>query len=251
MKTIVQIAAVGCAMVLGAARSRAQSAPPKWADTVSTAVDRACVAGDLSGIQAARGLAERVTVAFPNDGLLLHYEGYALYCEANALMGEKRDGWSSLERAHSALEQSLATHPLPETYALMASIDGQLIGKDPSRAIELSGASQKSMSQALALGPANPRVWMLRGMSTLFTPPEYGGGAKPAQEQLFKALDYFKTDAPKRGEPAWGIEEVHMWLGQTYDKLGDKTKAAAEYKAALDLAPNFAYAKALASALKP
>jgi tetratricopeptide (TPR) repeat protein len=94
-------------------------------------------------------------------------------------------------------------------------------------------------------------VWLMRGMGSLFTPTEYGGGARPAEEQLLKALELFKTDEPKAGKPAWGAAEVHLWLGQAYAQLGDKTKAAAEYKAALDMAPNFAYVKALAAALKP
>ena len=227
------------------------TAPSKWADTIAAAIDHASLAGDLKALQDARAMAERVAMAYPQDGLILHYEGYALYCEGTVLVVRKQDGWSQLQRAVSVLQQSLKTRPLPETHALIATIDGQLIGNDPSRAMELGMASQQAMSEALSLGAKNPRVWLLRGMSTLFTPPEYGGGAKPAEEQLLKAAELFKTDKPKAGEPSWGGAEVHLWLGQTYAQLGDTTKAAAEYKAALDMAPNFAYVRALAAALKP
>jgi tetratricopeptide (TPR) repeat protein len=229
----------------------AQAAPLKWADTIGVAIEDANITGDLAAIQAARAMADRVSSAFPQDGLILHYQGYALYSEANLLLHQKRDGWAVLARALDALERSSTLHPIPETFALMSTIDGQLIGRDPSRAMELGMASQTAMGDALKLGPKNPRVWLLRGMSTLFTPPEDGAGAEAARDQLLRALDLFNGDAPLPSQPAWGRAEAHLWLGQVYAKLGDGAKAAAEYKAALALAPDFADAKALASAVKP
>ena len=132
----------------------------------------------------------------------------------------------------------------------MSSIDGQLIGRDPSRAMELGMASQSASQAALTRGPTNPRVWLVRGMGALYTPEEYGGGLKPAMDQLERAIALFAKDTPKPGEPSWGRAEAYAWLGQVYEKSGDKTKAADAYKTALSIAPDYAFAKSLAAALK-
>jgi tetratricopeptide (TPR) repeat protein len=132
----------------------------------------------------------------------------------------------------------------------MSSIDGQLIAKDPSRGMELGMAAQASTSAALTLGPTNPRVWLIRGQGAIYTPPEYGGGLDQAEQQLKRALEFFAKDAPKPGEPSWGKAEAHLWLGQVYEKKGNKAKAAEEYKAALAIAPDYAFAKMVSAALK-
>ena len=234
----------------GGAPAGAQAAPAKWADTISAEIENAQRSGDLSRIQAARALAERVATAYPEDGLILHYEGYALLREAQATSVKGGDAASLLRRANDLFARSAKLRPLAETYALMSSVDGQLIDADPSRAMELGMASQSAMSQALALGAKNPRVWLTRGQGAFFTPPEYGGGVKPAQEYLERAAELFATDAPKTGEPSWGRAEVQVWLGQVYQKQGDEMKAARAFKSAVDLAPDYVWARALADGVK-
>ena len=237
--------------IVGCGHAQAQSAPPKWADTISTEIEKAVRSGDLAKVQAARALAERVATAYPDDGLILHYEGFALYEEAGIRQG-RSDGDPNpvLERARDLLDRSLKNHPLPETHALLSSIDGQLIARDPSRAMELGMAAQSSMGAAVSLGPKNPRVWLLRGISTMFTPAEYGGGLKPAEEQIQHAIELFATDKPNPGEPSWGRAEAYIWLGQLYEKLNDKPKAEAAYKSALQIAPDYRWATMLLAALK-
>jgi tetratricopeptide (TPR) repeat protein len=154
------------------------------------------------------------------------------------------------QRAKDILERSLKLHPLPETHAVISSIEGQLIAKDPSRGMELGMAASASIAAALALGPNNPRVWLIRGLSAIYTPAEYGGGLRLAEEQIKKSIELFAKDAPKPGEPSWGNAEAHIWLGQVYQQLKDNARAAVEYNAALEIEPEFAWAKALAGSLK-
>jgi tetratricopeptide (TPR) repeat protein len=242
---------VAAALGFGAISANAQgAAPAKWADTISKEIEKAQIGGDVTKIAAARALAERVATAYPDDGLILHYHAFAIYREAMTGLGRGADPSALLERAQSIFAKSLEKRPLAETHALMSSIDGQMIAKDPSRAMELGIASQSSSNAALSLGRDNPRVWLLRGQGAIFTPPEYGGGLKQAEEQLKRAIELFAKDAPKPGEPSWGRPEAYVWLGQVYEKSGDKTKAAESYKAALGIAPDFAFAKILAAALK-
>jgi tetratricopeptide (TPR) repeat protein len=230
---------------IGAQASTAQSA-----DSISAAIDRAYLSGDSARIHGARAEVERLATSFPNNGLLRHYLGFALYREATASARGGAKAASLLTRAKEALEESLKTYPLAETHALLASIDGQLIAGDPSRAMELGMASQVSMSAATRLGATNPRVWLLKGESAVFTPAEYGGGPTPTREHLMHAIELFGNDVPKPGEPRWGRAEVHIWLGQVYERLNDRSLAVAEYRKALEIAPDFNWAKALAAALK-
>jgi tetratricopeptide (TPR) repeat protein len=234
----------------GAPVAGAQVAPGKWADTVSTEIETAQLSGDVSKIQAARALAERVATAYPADALVLHYAGYALLREAQATSLKGGDATPLLQRSKDLLSRSAELRPLAETYALISSVDGQMIDADPSRAMELGMASQASMSKALALGPKNPRVWLTRGQSAFFTPPEYGGGVKTAQGYLERAAELFASDTPKPGEPSWGRAEVQVWLGQVYDKEGDAAKATRAYRAAVDLAPDYVWARALLDGAK-
>ncbi|MDB4878308.1 MAG: hypothetical protein JWM41_4754 [Gemmatimonadetes bacterium] len=242
----VMIATAGCMQ----ASAQQDKAPPKWADTISMEIEKAQIAGDAARLDAASALASRVAMAYPNDGLVLHYRGYALYRQGVQQMAKGADGSALFQQAQRVLEQSLKTHPLPETHMLLSTIDGQLISKDVSRAMELGMASQASSSAAVSLGPNNPRVWLLRGQSAIFTPPEYGGGLGPAESQLEHAIALFAKDAPKPGEPSWGKAEALAWLGQVYEKKRDKVKAAEMYKQAVDAAPTYAFAKFLAASLK-
>ena len=237
--------AAAALIAAGTSSVRAQSAPAKWADTVSMEIEKANESGDPAKLAAARALAERVSVAYPNDGLMTHYLGFALYREAVVTTGRGGNASTLLERAQALLEQSLKSHPLAETHALISIIDGQLIAADQSRAMELGMASSASSAAALSMGPNNPRVWLTRGQSAIYTPAEYGGGLKPAEDDLERAIELFAKDAPKPGDPSWGKAEAHVWLGQVYERTNDKVRAAAEYRTALSIAPDYAWAKFL------
>ena len=237
-------------LTAGAVGAQAQNAPAKWADTLSSEIEQAQLSGDVSRIDAAVALAARVAMAYPNDGLIQHYHGFAIYRRAILLMATGGNASSMFEQAQSILERSLKTRPLAETHMLLSSIAGQLIAKDPSRGMELGMASTMSTNAALTAGPTNPRVWLLRGQGAIFTPKEYGGGLSTAEEQLKRAIEFFAKDSPKPGEPSWGKPEAYVWLGQVYEKQGNKAKAAELYKTAIDIAPTFNYAKMLSAALK-
>jgi tetratricopeptide (TPR) repeat protein len=236
---------LAAAFVASASVVQAQKAPSKWADTISAEIEKANLSGDTVRMKAARALAERVATAFPDDGLILHYEAFALYREGSMIFGRGGNAAPTLQRAMSIFEKSLKTYPLAETHVLMSSIDGQLIGTDPSRMMELGMASQASASAALGLGANNPRVWLIRGMNAIYTPSEYGGGLNVAEEQIKRAIELFAKDAPKPGEPAWGKAEAHVWLGQVYAQQKDLAKARAEFQAALAIAPGYAWPKNL------
>jgi tetratricopeptide (TPR) repeat protein len=219
--------------------------PAKTADDVARAIDRAYFTGDLAGLQAVRRVIDHAVAEYPNDPLLLHYQGYELYREANQLLAANRGAEAAplLTRARDVLQRSIALRSMPESHALLSTVLGEMIGADQSLDQTLGPLSGQEMQTAVAAGPLNPRVWLLRGIGTFYTPPQYGGGIANAESQLRRAVALFATDFPVAPAPSWGQAEAYAWLGQVLQKENKPTEAAAAYDRALALQPGYTWVK--------
>ncbi len=210
-----------------------------WADSAARQIDKAVIAGDLKGLRSARLLLDRALSAYPNHPLLLHYQGYELYRESGLLDGLGGSGVVEAPlvaaTARTSLQQSLANQPLPETHALLALVMGRLISADPASAPTLGPLIPLEMNAAVAAGPTNPRVWLLRGIQSFYTPIQYGGGLPVAEQQLNRAIELFATDNPTRPAPAWGNAEAYVWLGRVLQKQNRIADARTAYNRALSL----------------
>ena len=236
--------AAGCLFALvcvsWASPITAQSAADasRWADSLAWEIDRAAIVGDTARLEAARVLAERAVAAFPQDAMILHQLATALYRQAML----NQDDDDLLKRAEAELGRSAETAPLPETYAMLASVIGMQIGSSPLRGMTLGPKAQAMMSRALELGPTNPRVWMAHGISAVNTPRMFGGGTDRAIERLQQAVTYFEEEAGgDPAGPAWGHAEAYAWLGIAYTRDEQWDLAAAALDEALRLEPDFAW----------
>lgn len=223
------------------------SGAARWADSVRTMADRAYLSGDTLALAQAYRLAQRALTVFPDEPLLLHYQGYIRYRQAQRL-SDFDTARPLYEEAVALLERSAATRPLPETYALLASATGSMIGDSMLRGIRFGARADAAEDRAVALGASNPRVLLLRAVSAWYKPSAFGGGEDKARALLQQALRAFATDAPARPLPAWGHAEAYAWLGQIEAKAGARDAARAAYDRALSLAPEFAWVR---YALKP
>jgi tetratricopeptide (TPR) repeat protein len=214
------------------AQSAQLSGTAKWADSAAREIDRATIAGNLDRLRQARSLLDRALAAYPNDALLLHYEGYELYRESGLPL-VAATARTKLEQSLTA--QSLIAQQIPETHALLASVMGRLIAADRSTAPTLGPLIQKHMAAALASGPANPRVWLLHGIQSFYTDPQWGGGLPVAETQFNRAIELFATDNPVPPAPSWGRAEAYVWLGQVLQREKRPTEARAAYDKALSL----------------
>jgi tetratricopeptide (TPR) repeat protein len=240
---------VACAVMLpslSGAQAPALTGAAKWADSAAREIDRATITSDLARLQAVRTLLDRALVAFPNDPLLLHYQGFELFRESGLLDGLRRSAEvpALMEKARAILERSNSLKPMPETHALLSSVLGRMIGADPEQAMTLGPQSQEEMGAAVATGANNPRVWLLRSIGSIYTPVEYGGGLPIAEDQLNKAIEFFNNDHPVVPAPSWGKAEAYAWLGQVLQKE-NKPGAAAAYDKALALEPNYLWVKSV------
>ncbi len=236
--------AAGClltaACVWWASPITAQSAADasRWADSLAWEIDRAAIVGDTARLEAARVLAERAVAAFPQDAMILHQLATALYRQAML----NQDDDDVLKRTEAELGRSAETAPLPETYAMLASVIGMQIGSSPLRGMTLGPRANAMMSRALELGPTNPRVWMAHGISAVNTPRMFGGGTDRAIERLQQAVTYFEEEAGRDpAGPAWGHAEAYAWLGIAYTRDEQWDRAAAALDEALRLEPDFAW----------
>ncbi len=219
--------------------------PTQLAERLRTGIAAADIAGDTDGLEQAVVLGRRAVTAFPDDALVNHYMGYALYRLAGPMMGSDRDGATALlEEAESFLDRSIEIEPIPESHALLASALGMRVG-GPLSAMSLGMRSGAAMGRAKELGPGNPRVRLMEGISAFHTPAMLGGGQDAALEHFLLAIELFADDPSEPPLPAWGHAEAHAWLGQAYAALGRVEEARAAYERALEIEPGYAWVRAV------
>lgn len=235
------------ALVVFAAPAHAQApGSAKWADSARRLIDRSNQAG-VASIDDAIVLLDRVLTVVPNDPVLLHYKGYALYRRTTTgpNLPPEEEIKRMLQEADRVLELSAKTLPWPETYALRASVFGHLIGLNPNpiNAMRLGPKADNAMDKAIELGPDNPRVWLMRGIGSIYKPKLFGGGAEKAEVDIRKAIAKFDGDKPEAPRPAWGRAESYAWLGQALARQDKTEDAKAAYRKALEIDPEFGWVK--------
>jgi len=228
-------------VVPGIARSQQLTGTAKWADSASREIEAANEAGDLNRLTSAAAMIDRVLIAMPNDPLLLYYRSLALYRSATLYTGLKKNEEAKrvLDEADLLLEQATARAPTADALALRSSVIGLMIGLsgNPLSGMTLGPKSSELLDRAKEIEPKNPRVWLISGISAMFTPKTFGGGAERAERDLRKAIALFETDRPVAPAPPWGRADAWIWLGQALQKEEKIDDARAAYQKALEIQP--------------
>lgn len=227
--------------------SAAQAAPltgaARWADTVRRSLDAAVILGDVNAVRSAKALADRALMAFPDDALLLHYQGSAIWREAQLVNAREQEAEAKalFERAISVLQRSAQARPLPETHAIIASAYGTLAGGGMVAGMRNGPRANEAEEIARRLGPQNPRVLLLVAISAYYKPAAFGGGKDKARSALTQALAAFERESVEAPLPAWGRAEAYAWLGQFEAAEGNREAARRAYTRALELAPGYTW----------
>lgn len=219
----------------------------KWADSASREIEAAHAVSDLDRLTQAGAILDRALTVTPNDRLLLYYRSLALYRMAAQYMGRNRndDAKKALEEADRLLEQIETRAPAADALALRGAVLGQLIGLsgNPLSGMTLGPKASGLIDRAMDLEPNNPRVWLVRGMSAMFTPRMFGGGTDKAERDLRKAAELFGAERVVSPAPSWGHADAYIWLGQALQKEGKTEDARAAYEKALEISPSNAWVK--------
>ena len=217
--------------------------PQALAERLRAGLREAGVSGDENGLGELVILARRAVTAFPDDALLNHYAGYALYRLATRILeGNPARARGMLEEAESFLERSMEIEPIAESHALLASALGMRID-GPVSAMTLGRRSTVALTEAKLLGPRNPRVKLLEGLSVFHAPRMFGGGPNRALRHFLAAVDLFADDAPEPPLPAWGHAEAWAWIGQAHAAMGRMEEARGAYERALELEPGYMWVR--------
>lgn len=203
---------------------------------LNTATD----AGDVEGIKAARAIFEKALGDEKIAPVAHYFVGYADSCAAGIQQHQApEEGAKLMKSAVKHLEKAVELDEKnADALAMLGSCYGQMIGTMPERMMELGPKSQDCLLRAMDLEPKNPRVVLLSGVSTLWTPEQFGGGAQLALPTLEKATKLFDGHESKDPhEPTWGHDQAYGWLAFAYNNTGRKDEAKKALDKALKLNP--------------
>lgn len=155
------------------------------------------------------------------------------------------------ELAEAALDNSMAkleqlAKELPENAevkALLAQVYGFKIALNPIKGIVYGSKSQKMLDEAEQLAPTNPRVLLVKGIGAVNTPPMFGGSKELAMQSFTQSINAYKDDVDSNYY--WGHSEAYTWRGLLYSQQGDRVKAITNWKLALEINPDYGWAKLL------
>lgn len=152
----------------------------------------------------------------------------------------------ALTAAADRLEQLVASEPAPglkaEALALLALTRGMQAGYYPFKGMYYGQKSGKAMDAATALQPQNPRVTLAAAILAYQTPSLFGGDKKAALQHANAAINGFAAPCQNI---CWGEAEAYVWRGLAKKEAGDLAGAKADWQQALQLAPDYGWAKQL------
>jgi len=152
----------------------------------------------------------------------------------------------ALIAAADRLEQLVASEPAPtlkaEALALLALTRGMQAGYYPIKGMYYGQLSGKALDAATALQPQNPRVTLAAAILAYQTPTLFGGDKKAALSHANAAISAFAAPCQ---DICWGEAEAYVWRGLAKKEAGDLSGAKADWQQALQLAPEYGWAKQL------
>ena len=96
---------------------------------------------------------------------------------------------------------------------------------EPNKMNDIIAMQTEAKELAKKHDPDNPRLYLVDGMNSYYTPEMFGGGVDKAQPLFEKSYELFKTYKPvDETYPNWGIDQVCGYLALCSiknDKLDD------------------------------
>ena len=153
---------------------------------------------------------ERILSVYKNDWLPYYYDAYA-YVNMSFIETKESDKEMYSDRAQNLLDEVFKIRPdESELFVLQSLIYYSRMSINPmiNGPLYITKATN-ALNEAEKLDPSNPRIYYLRGKSTINTPKFFGGGMNAAIPILEKALIMFKTFKQKSTvHPDWGKEDA-------------------------------------------
>ncbi|SHJ62413.1 hypothetical protein SAMN02745146_3565 [Hymenobacter daecheongensis DSM 21074] len=212
------------------AAAKAVAAPAGYTEMMAATITELMSTGDPAQLKETVSKLERAAAAAPTDWLPRYYQAYGNVVTAFVSKedGDVKDKYLDQAEAQIAQARKLGGEE-SELLVLQAYVYQARLGIAPmTRSMKYSGMVGEALTQAKALNPANPRIYLVQGNNLHFTPKMFGGGpeaAKPVFEEAKARYAAFRPATPLA--PSWGERQV---LGRL--KSYEQPAAAAPAQAA-------------------
>ncbi|CAN5389353.1 hypothetical protein BH10BAC5_BH10BAC5_10900 [soil metagenome] len=131
-----------------------------------------------------------------------------------------------------------------EAYVMKLSLEFNRWQYEPEQMNDIIAASQTAEDMALKSDPTNPRFYLVKGISLLYMPESFGGGADNSVSMLQTSEKYYGTFKPlNETMPDWGIEKMYGFMALGYQKLGKMDDAMAAYNKGIAANPDSGFLK--------
>jgi tetratricopeptide (TPR) repeat protein len=206
---------------------------------------RAYQSWDGAGFEAAARLFDAALAAGPESATAFYWLGAAhfhrvLYLR-NSFEPNANAAEAAMDAALAALNRAVKLDPgHAEAHALLGTLYGMRIDGNLVRGLRFGARVEKHRAAALKHGADNPRVRYLLGTCQFHTAKKPAAwwealATLQAAEQLF-AAEAQRPAGPR--EPRWGQASCLMFIGLTFEKLGQRERASEYLRRALALQPS-------------
>ncbi len=214
--------------------------------TVKALQQEAVNKGDVEKFKEISSKLERLSTFGDKEWLVNYYLALNNYRISTIAYEDKEMSEKYIESAKEAIQKSIeGKDDFADSHALFSSILGIELGFKPQLGMINGMKSGKEIEKAKKLDPENPRVYLIDGTGKLYTPPMFGGGVDKAIALFEKAAELFAKEKDRGIYPDWGKDEVYVFLGNAYKEKKDDSTATEFYRKALEVNPDFGWAKHL------
>lgn len=179
-----------------------------------------------------RGEFERILQLKKNEWIVNYYMAYIDYNIATSGMKDKDNEKIKIytQSGFAILDKSIEQKDdFADSYVLKMSLTFNRWMYEQEKMEDIMSATQQADAATMKLDALNPRYYLMKGISTLYMPEAFGGGADASLKLLEKAYDIFQTR--KEAEeyyPDWGYDMTLSFMATAFmkrDKEGDMDKA--------------------------
>lgn len=183
------------------------------------------------GLLKVRGDFERILQLKKNQWLVNYYVGMIDFL-LSYKAAEKKDNSEVKKYTESSIELLNKCTDMKEDFAdayiLKMAVNSNRWMYEMDKMNDIIAKQSEAKDLALKYDPENPRLFLIDGINTYFTPESFGGGVDKALSLFEKSYELFQTYKPvDETYPDWGLDQVCGYLALCSikrDKLDEAKK---------------------------
>lgn len=177
---------------------------------LKNSIELAATGYNLENFRQLANCSERITLIYKDDWLPYYYAAYA-YTNMSFIEKNEANQEVFCDKAQQFLDDAFKIKPdASELYVLQSLLYFARMSSSPMLKGPIYIAKATSaLNDAEKLDPSNPRIYYLRGKSTMYTPKFFGGGKEAAIPIFEKAISRYESFIPQsKVHPDWGKEDA-------------------------------------------